>query len=142
MIYGIDVGGVVKNQVTGLPIDGAIETLLRLIAEGHKVIFISKCRENFMKTTIEWLEMYDLSHIPIYFCETYPEKLLLAQQHGVQVMIDDKVTVLRHFSPEVFKLVWFCSEEKNIAGLRKHDPTMFHSFQLIRSWHEFEVPEC
>lgn len=138
MIYGIDVGGVVKNQVTGLPIDGAIETLLRLIASGHTVIFISKCGASYMTTTIDWLNMHNLSHIPIYFCQTYPEKVLLAEQHGIQIMIDDKVTVLKHFSPETYKLVWFCNEEKNIVGLKKHDPEMFHSLRLIRCWSEFD----
>ena len=88
-----------------------------------------------MDKTRGWLAEEGLSDIPIEFCATYPEKILIAERLGLDAMIDDKVTVLiKHFPPSKYKLVWFCNEKKNIDGLQKHDPALFASLMLIRSW--------
>jgi hypothetical protein len=129
--------GVLRNQATGLAIDGSLDALQRIIDAGHTVHLISKCGPSFMGATLVWLSGQGLSHIPVEFCETYPEKVQIAERLGLDAMIDDKVTVLKHFPSSRYRLFWFCNEKKNIDGLQKHDPTLFASLVLIRSWDEF-----
>ncbi len=133
----MDIGGVLRNQSTGLAIDGGKAAVQRIIDAGHSVHFISKCGPSFMDITRVWLGEQGFSDIPIEFCATYPEKVQIAERLGLDAMIDDKVTVLKHFPPSKYILIWFCNEKKNIDGLQKHNPALFSSLVLIRSWDEF-----
>lgn len=77
--------------------------------------------------------------LPRKGCRTFPSSSaqLITERLGLDAMIDDKVTVLKHFPSSKYTLVWFCNEKKNIDGLQKHDPALFASLILIRSWDEF-----
>jgi len=66
MKYGMDIGGVLRNQSTGLA--------------------------------------------------------LIAERLGLDAMIDDKVTVLKHFPPSKYTLVWFCNEKKEYRRSPKARP--------------------
>ncbi len=101
-------------------------------------MFISKCGSSYATRTIEWLALHGLSEFEIVFCEDYAGKVALARAHHIKMMIDDKMTVLKHFSEEEFTRVWFCTEQKNIAGAKRHDPKFFKSVHLVQSWCEIE----
>jgi uncharacterized HAD superfamily protein len=138
MRIGCDIGGVVKNLTSDEPIWDAIETLTRLKEEGHEIVFISKCGASYATHTVEWLALHGLSSFEIVFCDGYAGKVELARTYNIKMMIDDKMTVLKHFPPDSFQRVWFCTEQKNIAGAKKHDPDFFQSVHLVQSWSEIE----
>ncbi len=136
MIIGCDIGGVIKNLINDEPIENAIESLFQLRDAGHTIIFISKCGASYAEHTMEWLKIHKLDEFKIVFCEDYAGKVGLAKQLNVTMMIDDKMTVLKHFPVEIFTRVWFCTESKNIAGAKKFDPEFYNSVSLIQNWCE------
>lgn len=136
MNIACDIGGVLRNLSTGLPIADAIDTILEL-NETNKVILISKCGPCFIAKITAWLEEYGLSSLPIFYCENYEDKVRIAAEQGVQVIIDDKIQVLRHFPGTVLK-IWFCEEEQKIQGTMKHQPEFVASLKLARFW--IEIP--
>lgn len=138
MRIGCDIGGVVKSLVDDLPVPEAIESLHRLRESGYETVFISKCGASYAAKTIEWLANYGLDQFSIEFCVDYAGKVELARKHNIELMIDDKITVLKHFPAGEFTRMWFCTEQKNIAGARKHDPDFIRSVQLVQSWCEIE----
>jgi len=95
--------------------------------------FISKCGPLYAAKTVEWLASHDLSG---FETAEYAGKAAIARKHAIALMIDDKITVLKHFPQNEFIKVWFCTEQKNIAGARKHDPEFVCSVQLVQSWCE------
>ena len=117
MKNGMDIGGVLRNQSTGLAINGGKDAAQRILDAGISVHCISKCGPSFMDVTRVWLGEQGLSDIPIEFCATYPEKVQIAERLGLDAMIDDKVAVLKHFPPSKYRLFWFCNEKKKIDGL-------------------------
>jgi hypothetical protein len=134
MIIACDIGGVVRDIATGQPIEGAVEGLADL-SRSHQVMFISKCGQSFEEVTVAWLAEQGLSEVPLHFCRSNDDKVAIAKQHGVAVMIDDRIQVLRTFPDSVTK-IWLCMEEKKIAGTKQHQPDIFATLQLARSWHQ------
>lgn len=129
-----DIGGVMRDMITDDPIDGSIEGIKKM-ASLHKVIFISKCKDSYKEKMNQWLKKYDLSNIPIYFCESYGEKNKIALDNNVHIMIDDRIAVLQSMSPAI-KKIWFCNDKQKIDGTKKHNPLLFSSLILIRNWNE------
>lgn len=127
-----DIGGVVRDLATGEPVLGALEGLAQL-ASGHRLIFISKCGQSYKERSLAWLAERGLSGIPIYFCEEDEDKVKIARDQGVAVMVDDRIQVLRTFPHSVTK-IWLCSDEKKIAGTIKHQRELFQSLELARTW--------
>ncbi len=142
MRIGVDIGGVVKSLTTEDPIDDAIETLFRLAQNGHSIDFISKCGLNYAQSTLELLAKWKLDCFPIHFCPTYPEKVKIAEKLNIDLMIDDKMVVLKFFenSPinTTCKRIWFNPEQKNIQGVRTHDRAFFDSVTIVYGWSEVE----
>ena len=134
MIVACDIGGVVRNIATGDPVVGALEGLAEL-STSCSVIFISKCGQSFQQTSAIWLAENGLGSTPTHFYEKNEDKIKIAKDLGVNVMIDDRIQVLRTF-PEAITKIWYCEEEKKIAGTRKHQPELFESLQLARTWEE------
>ena len=134
MIIGCDIGGVIRNMVNDQPIDNGIETLYKL-SINNKIIFISKCKEAYKEKVTLWLKKYKLDHFPIFFCESYDDKAKIAEDNKIDIMIDDKIQVLRNF-PTKIKKIWFCSDMKKLAGTKKHQPELFNIFIITISWNE------
>ena len=138
MIIACDIGGVIKDQVSGHPIPGAIDGLKSLIALGHQVVLISKCKANFMSISDAWIEQHLKAaniDVNVYYCTDYAQKAEIASKHGVGAIIDDKMQVLQAF-PSSTKKLWFCSKKENIDGAKKHQPEFFSSVDVVKSWSE------
>lgn len=136
MIIGCDIGGVVRDLLNGDPIDEAIDTIRLLQNKGHNIIFISKCKFTQAKQITDWLLSYKLNDIPIHFCLEHHQKVDIAKQLGIQIMIDDKTQVLQHFDHLQYRLIWFCQEEKKIKGLKQYSFELYTTLTLCRSWNE------
>jgi hypothetical protein len=134
MTVACDIGGVVRDLATGAAVDGALEGLAQL-ASSHRLVFISKCGPGYKELILSWLAARDLSVIPIFFCEEDEQKVNIAREQGVAVMVDDRIQVLRTFPQSVTK-IWLCSDEKKIAGTIKHQRELFDTFQHARTWPE------
>ena len=135
-VIACDIGGVVKNNATDQEIDDAVESIINLSKDPSKtVIFISKCRDKFKEKSTAWLKDHHLSHIPVYYCLEWDEKVKLAQDHHVRVMIDDRMQVLKNFPASIIK-IWFCSDTKKIEGARKFQPEFVDSVRLAGNWSE------
>lgn len=135
-VIACDIGGVVKDNTTDQPIEDAIESVTKLANDPTKhFIFISKCNEKYKQKSTSWLTDHHLSHIPRYYCLEWDEKVKIAEDHHVNVMIDDRMQVLRSFPPSVTK-IWLCSDPKRIEGARKFQPDFFDSVRIARSWPE------
>lgn len=137
IIIGCDIGGVVKNQSNDLPIFNAIESLKKL-EENYKIIFISKCKDSYRLKTQEWLKKYQLDKFDTFYCLDCKDKIGIAIEQNVTIMIDDKIQVLSHFNRndvDILK-IWLCDEEKKIAGTRKFQPELFASLRLATNWNE------
>ena len=147
---GCDIGGVVKEMNSNQPLPGALPALAHLQLHCD-VVFVSKCSETYSRITREWLSENSLEHVPIFFCEDYEGKLPICAANRISIMIDDKIKVLKFF-PATFTKIWLCDDDQKIMGLQQHDPMVFQSVQLARSWSDvlsflsarFSVPttEC
>jgi uncharacterized HAD superfamily protein len=130
-VIGCDIGGVVRNMATFEPIRDSIESINKLL-ESHDLIFISKCKESYKNSTIEWLKKYNLSHIPIFFCETYKDKAQIIKNNKVTTMIDDKLAVLSNI-PDI-ELIWFCDDLQKINGTKKYNPNVLNNILIMKDW--------
>jgi len=131
---GCDIGGVVRDLATGEPVAGALDGLAQLRSV-HHVCFISKCGQNFKELSLSWLADRGLAGVPIHFCEADEGKAAIAQEQGIDIMIDDRIQVLRCYPDSITK-IWLCNEDKKIAGTRKHQPELFQALQLARTWQD------
>lgn len=136
MIIGCDIGGVVKEMISDLPIENSIETIKELELLGHEIIFISKCKENFRKVILEWLKTNQLDN-KIYFCDEYSEKSALCTKSKTNYMIDDKLQVFRDIPDSVIK-IWLCSDEKKISGAYKFQPNEVKKVTICKDWLEIK----
>jgi hypothetical protein len=82
-----------------------------------------------------WLEKHNLSHIRVYYCLEYGEKVKIANDNKVNIMIDDRMQVLCTFPSSIIK-IWFCSDPKKIEGARKFQPDFINSVRIARNWKE------
>ncbi|CAF4027135.1 unnamed protein product [Adineta steineri] len=135
-VIACDIGGVIKDHRTDEPVENAIESIIQLSQDpSNRLIFISKCKDNFKNKSNEWLKKHNLSHIDTYYCIEYGEKVQIAHDHHVNIMIDDRMNVLSTFPPSIIK-IWFCSDMKKIEGAKKFQPDFVDSVRLARNWHE------
>ena len=129
---GCDIGGVVKELTSQNQIPNALNSLNKLL-ESNEIIFISKCRDNYMQLTKQWLEINSLDKIPIYFCDTYSGKIEIARREKISVMIDDKLQVLSTFPESIIK-IWLCDDQKKITGAKKYQQDLLKSVKLVNCW--------
>jgi hypothetical protein len=134
MIIGCDIGGVVKEMISDLPISNSIESIRQLEEDGNQVIFISKCGEKFQKIILDWLKQNDLKN-KIYFCNEYSEKCAICIGLKVNFMIDDKLQVFREI-PTTIKKIWLCDDYKKISGAKKFQPDEVSSVSVCSNWNE------
>lgn len=132
---GCDIGGVVKNLADDEPVPDAVGTLGQLLLDGHTVVFVSKCGDNYRERITEWLGTVGLDRIPVHFCRDYADKVGIATRERLDVMIDDKLQVLSSF-PTTIKKVWFCNDVKKIAGTRRYQPDLLGSVVVCGTWAE------
>jgi uncharacterized HAD superfamily protein len=135
-VIACDIGGVIKNHVNDQPIENAVESVIKLSENtSNMVIFISKCNDKYKEKSTMWLEQHNLSHIRTYYCLEYGEKVKIANDNNVNIMIDDRMQVLSTFPSSIIK-IWFCSDPKKIEGAKKFQPDFINSVRLARSWTE------
>ncbi|CAF0983650.1 unnamed protein product [Rotaria sordida] len=135
-VIACDIGGVIKDQRNDEPIENAVKSVIKLSENtSNMVIFISKCKDSYKRQSNMWLEKYNLSHIRAYYCLEYEEKVKIANDNNVNVMIDDRMQVLRSFPSSIIK-IWFCSDPKKIEGARKFQPDFINSVRIAQSWEE------
>jgi uncharacterized HAD superfamily protein len=135
-VIACDIGGVVKNHVNDEPIEDAIESVIKLSEDtSNQVIFISRCKDSYKEKSNNWLQKYNLSRIKAYYCLEYNEKVQIAHDNRVNVMIDDRMQVLRTFPTSIIK-IWLCSDPKKIEGAQKFQPDFVDSVRLAQSWRE------
>ena len=135
-VIACDIGGVIKNHLTDEPIEDAVESLIKLSENpSNVVIFISKCRDSYEQKTTMWLKKHNLSHIKAFYCLDYEEKVPIANDNNVNVMIDDRMQVLRNFPSSIIK-IWFCSDPKKIEGAKKFQPDFVNSVRIAGNWTE------
>lgn len=135
MKIACDIGGCVKNMINDDPIEGAIDSLISL-SENNEIVFISKCKESYQAIINEWLSHHQLNH-KIYFCESYDDKANIANELGINAIIDDKLSVLRSFNDKnSTKLIWFCNDQKKISGAMKYQPELFKKIIVCKNWTE------
>lgn len=137
VVIGCDIGGVVRNNVTGEPILNSRRAIRAVVKAGHQVVFISKCKENYAERSRQWLLENKLDEYPLHFCLDYAEKVPIGQLLGIQVMIDDKSQVLNHFPNDgsVLKL-WFCGDSQKVSGMYKFTPEFFDTTRHVTSWEQ------
>ena len=135
-VIACDIGGVIRDQVTDAPIEDAVQALIRLSKdETNTVILISKCKEHYKQKSKLWLEEHNLSHLRALYCLEYGEKVKIAHDNQVNMMIDDRMQVLSTFPPSIIK-IWFCSDPKKIQGARKFQPDFVNAVRIARDWTE------
>lgn len=133
-IIGCDIGGVIRDPISGEPITGSIENIM-ILSQDHDIVFISKCKDSYKEKTYEWLKTHNLSNYKIIFCETYEEKAPIAVSQKIDIMIDDRITVLSNMKNLTnIKKIWFCNDDQKINGTKKFNSTVFEYMELIRTW--------
>ena len=135
ILIGCDIGGVVRDMITGDPVDNSIESIKQIIHRGYRIMFISKCKSGYQERVTEWLKRWDLDELPREFCQEYAQKFEIARRHTINIMIDDKIQVLSLLPDHIVK-IWFCSEEQKISGTRKYQPELFEKFKVARNWND------
>eukprot|EP01118_Nematostelium_gracile_P002602 TRINITY_DN1283_c0_g1_i1.p1 TRINITY_DN1283_c0_g1~~TRINITY_DN1283_c0_g1_i1.p1 ORF type:complete len:155 (-),score=29.89 TRINITY_DN1283_c0_g1_i1:80-544(-) len=133
---GCDIGGVIRDMRTEEPIENAVDCVKR-IAFNCPFVFISKCKKDFQEKTNVFLKQIGLDSFTIIYCESGKDKVNLARQANVTIMIDDKIQVLRCF-PDTTQKIWFCNDEKRISGLKKYEPELFAKLIVMRDWMQLE----
>lgn len=131
-VIGCDIGGVLKNRQDSSVIENSIKTLKEL-ARDYEIIIISKCSEPRRLKSEAWIKEQGLDEFKILYCLERGDKVHLAAQNNVRVMIDDRLQVLSKFGDDVVK-IWFCTDEKKIAGTKKHQPDLFGRLKLVTHW--------
>ena len=133
-VIGCDIGNVIRNNIDSLPIVKSIKIINELSVD-YEIIFISKCKPNYQLKCTEWLKENGLDKFKVYFCLEYYEKVNIATQNNVSIMIDDKIQVLSKFNNLTTK-IWFCNDEKKINGTKKYQPDLFNTLKLAINWDE------
>lgn len=134
MIIGCDIGGVIKEMISNNPIPNAIEGIKELETFGHKVIFISKCKDGYREIISKWLKTNNLKN-PVYFCQEYSEKNRLCIENNVDIMIDDKLQVFKNI-PDSIKKIWFCDDYRKINGALQFQSDEFYRVIVCKNWIE------
>lgn len=133
-VIGCDIGGVVRNYQNSSPINKSVEILTEL-SKNYEINFISKCKDSYKESSEKWLKENGLDKFKRHYCLEYADKVQIAAQNNVSIMIDDKIQVLSKFNNNVLK-IWFCDDLKKISGTKKHQPELFETLKLATSWDE------
>lgn len=138
-VVASDIGGVIKEMISDVPIENAVESIQFLQSElSSSIIFISKCKSSFQEKIQIWLSQYvfpKVGPIETFFCESYEEKYNLAKNANANVMIDDKLQVFKSFpeDPQLLK-IWFTTDYQKIQGAMKYQPEEFNKVVVCNSW--------
>lgn len=138
MLVACDIGGVVKQMTTENSIDNAIESIKFIEKNGHKVVFVSKCKKQYQILLKQWLIDNDLGTNEVFFCEEYSEKNAICKKLKVEIMIDDKLQVFRDMPDSILK-IWFCSDSKKINGAKLYQSDEYVKVSTCPSWEEIVV---
>ena len=134
---GCDVGGVLSHLQTEQPIPGSLEGLAFLEKEGFPITFVSKCGDSMRQRVKAWLADKKLSHHPVYFCYGYDGKFPITKEKGIEIMIDDRIQVLRTFPLySGVKCLWFTRDEHEIQKVARNSPQLFAALVVVRNWEE------
>lgn len=134
MLIACDIGGVVKEMTTENPVFDSIESIKKLEENGHKIIFVSKCKDNFRELLKNWLMINKLNN-DVYFCNEYSEKNAICIKNKVDYMIDDKLQVFKEM-PDKIKKLWLCSDQKKISGAKKYQFDEVSKVTICSNWQE------
>ncbi|CAF0952604.1 unnamed protein product [Didymodactylos carnosus] len=135
-VIACDIGGVLRNQQNDEPIENALDSIRKLSEnKSIRIILISKCKERYAEKSNTWLKTNNLSHIETYFCLEYEEKVKIATDNKVNVMIDDRMQVLRNFPSSIIK-IWFCSDRTKIDGAKRFQPDFVDSVRIAQNWEQ------
>jgi uncharacterized HAD superfamily protein len=135
-VIACDIGGVIKETLNDEPIENAVESVIKLSENtSNMIIFISKCKDSYKQKSNMWLEKHNLSYIRAYYCLEYGEKVKIANDNNVNIMIDDRMQVLCTFPSSIIK-IWCCSDPKKIEGAKKFQPEFINSVRIAGNWKE------
>lgn len=132
MLIACDIGGVVKEMTSDECILDAIISIKQIEKLGHKVIFVSKCKQNFRELLKNWLATNGLQN-DAFFCNEYSEKKQICIKEKVDYMIDDKLQVFKDM-PDKIKKIWFCADNVKINGAKKYQPDEVSKVVIFGGW--------
>jgi uncharacterized HAD superfamily protein len=112
----------------------SIESINKLEKMGHKIIFVSKCKQNFRVFLKSWLSDYNLNN-DVYFCNEYSEKNMICELTKVDLLIDDKLQVFKEM-PDTITKIWLCSDLKKISGENKYQSAEVSKVRICGNWEE------
>jgi uncharacterized HAD superfamily protein len=129
---GCDIGGVIRNSIDSTPINQAIDSIFEL-SKNYEIIFISKCKDAYQLNCRNWMKENGLGGFKIIFCYEPSEKVKIAAENNISIMIDDKIQVLSKFDDDTLK-IWLCNDEKKINGTKSYQPDLFKALKLATNW--------
>lgn len=133
-VIGCDIGGVVRNLQEDKPFPDSLAVLEEL-SKNYKIIFISKCKQHYKKSSDNFLKNNGLEKYPVYYCQEYNEKIEIAKKRNVSIMIDDLMKVLTTF-PTTIMRIWVCNDQQKLDGAIKFQKEFYDSVKLARNWKE------
>ena len=154
MKIGIDIGRVIiggdtdkpdqffsKDYLNATAVENAFESIKKLVDKYGKenIYLVSKCGESTQKKTLLWLEHTRFFEITgmhesnVYFCEERWQKSLICDEHGINIFIDDRYSVLEHLT-NLHQLYLFNPNESELKRFnqlkdKKH-------IKLVMDWKE------
>jgi hypothetical protein len=131
MIIGCDIGNVLRDNMSGKSIEGAIEGI-KLLLKSNEVVLISKCKETYKQKSLNFLKRNGLNSIRKIFVTEDLDKITVPID--LDVMIDDKIKILLAY-PDSVQKIWFCRDSKKIKGAKKYNPEWFDKVTLCQNWH-------
>lgn len=138
-MVGIDIGNVIiggggqergfftENYLATPQIYGAFDSIKELVNVGHEVVLISKCGAPVMAKTVNWLQTHEFFEYTgvdidsVYFVPKREDKAPLAQQLGVEIMIDDREDIIESMQGVVALPILFEDWETTMELIRKND---------------------
>jgi hypothetical protein len=147
-ILGVDVGNVIiggggedtsffsDNYLETPEVEGAIDSLARLVPKFDDVYIISKCGNKVQKKTLEWMKYHDFYNRTgigvdkFNFCYKREDKVWIAEFWGVTHFVDDRKDVLNTMHGVIPNLFHFAPNFK--ATVRQG------SFFQVGSWENLE----
>ena len=117
MKIGADIGNTIYNPKTKLPFPGALETITRLVNDGHEVYLISKVNSEQQARSLKWLADVDFFNFTgvkkenLYYCFERKDKAIFVKALGIDIFIDDRPEVLYHMESHVKKFLINATEK-------------------------------
>ena len=138
-IIGIDIGNVIiggdhedrtffgDDYLLAPAVWGAFDSIRDLVNQGHEIVLISKCGIPVMTKTVSWLQYHDffehtgVSIDSMYFVRNREEKAPLAQDLGVDIMIDDREDIIQSMEGVVELPILFTSWDATMEAIKEYD---------------------